>query len=154
MGRLALTLVAILAASTAMAADVSLNGMRIVSPQLVLPPPGAASAAAYMALVNDGFSNDRLLAVETTAAMMAMLHETVIGEDGIARMFELPPVILAPGESFSFVGGAAHIMLMHMNGDFKLGDEVPFLLTFQNAGEIPVNFEVVERAPVAEPASK
>jgi hypothetical protein len=143
----ALAIALLFAATAAFAADTSLNGIRIVSPQLVLPPPTAMSAAAYMTIINEGTAPNLLIAVETDAAMHAMLHETVIGEDGIARMFELPPLIVAPGETFSFVGGVAHIMLMHLNDGYKVGDQVPFLLTFDVAGEIPVMFEVVATAP-------
>jgi len=136
-------------ASPALAHDYVVNGIHIIHPFISEPAPGAMSGAAYLTISNESAEPDRFTAVETGIAMMAALHETEFGADGVARMFELPPVEIAPGETVAFEPGGAHIMLMMLTGDLKAGDMVPMSLFFDKAGQIDVEFEVMPFDPGA-----
>ncbi|WP_372838631.1 copper chaperone PCu(A)C [Phaeovulum sp.] len=149
MKRLLTLALALFVASPALAQDVIVNGIHIIHPYITAPAPGSMSGAAYLVVANEGATADRFDAVETDIAMMAALHNTEFGADGVARMYELPPIPLAPGETVSFEPGGAHIMLMMLNAELNVGDMVPMTLSFQNAGEIVVEFEVMARDPNA-----
>ncbi len=149
MKRLLTLAVALFMASPALAQDMVVNGIHIMHPYITAPAPGAMSGAAYLSVANEGTTADRFDAVETSIAMMAALHNTEFGADGIARMYELPPVPLAVGETVSFAPGGAHIMLMMLTGELKVGEKVPMTLSFKNAGDIVVEFEVMPFDPNA-----
>jgi hypothetical protein len=151
MKRLLPMLAALLFASPALAHDVIVSGLHFVHPRIAEPIRGAMSGAAYVVIANEGSTPDRLLGVETDVAMMAMLHTTEFGADGVARMQEVPPVIIAPGDVFSLEPGGAHIMLMGIDRGLKVGDMVPFTLIFETAGRIEMEF-IVDPADPDEPA--
>lgn len=149
MKRIALALAMLIAAPAAQAHDIIASGLHFVHPHIAEPITGAMSGAAYVVIANEGSVADALLGIETDFAMMAMLHTTEFGADGVAHMVELPPVTIAPGDVYSLEPGGAHIMLMGLAGGAKVGDMVPFTLIFQNAGRIEVDFMVDPADPDA-----
>lgn len=148
----ALALALLFAAPAALAHDLIVGGLHFVHPFIAAPIPGSMSGAAYVVIANEGSQADTLFGVETDIAMMSMLHTTMFGTDGVARMVELPQVIIEPGDVFGFEPGAAHIMLMMLTRQLAVGDVVPFTLVFENAGRIEVEF-VVDPADLHEPAA-
>jgi len=142
MKRLISVFAALMLAGPALADDVTVNGIHVIHPWIPVPAAATMGGAGYMSISNEGTTADRLRGAETDIAMMAALHETVFGTDGVARMFELPPVDLAPGETISFAPGGAHLMLMMLTAQLKEGDKVPITLFFDNAGEVVVEFVV------------
>lgn len=153
MRRIALAVALLLAAPAAQAHDVFANGLHFVHPHIAEPIKGAKSGAAYVVIANEGTVVDTLLGIETDFAVMAMLHKTEFGADGVARMAELPPVTVAPGDVYSLEPGGTHIMLMGLAGGVKVGDMVPFTLIFQNAGRVAVDFMVDPADPNAATAT-
>lgn len=152
MKRIILILATMLAATAAPAHEVFVGGLHIIHSSMLAPIKGAMSGAAYMVIANEGTVADRLIGVETDIAMMAMLHKTEFGTDGVARMVEVSPVELAPGDIVSFEPGGMHIMLMGLSAVLKAGDEVPFTLIFEQAGRVEVEFMVDPGDPGAAPA--
>ncbi len=107
-------------------------------------PKSAPSGAGYLTVKNMGDTDDVLLAVRADP-MQVMMHETV-EENGIARMIHKMSVPIAAGDPVSFEPGGLHIMLMGLNGDpFEDGETVPATLVFENAGEVAVDFAVINR---------
>ncbi|KAB2829351.1 MAG: copper chaperone PCu(A)C, partial [Candidatus Dadabacteria bacterium] len=49
-------------------------------------PPSSPVAAAYMTIRNDGTADDKLLSVTTNISGHTMIHETVVDENGVAKM--------------------------------------------------------------------
>src|SRR5579859_1995114 len=74
-------------------------------------PKGAKTGAAYMTLLNNGASADRLIGASTPVADKVQFHKET-EDDGVSRMREVPGVELGPGASVSFKPGALHMMLV------------------------------------------
>lgn len=107
-------------------------------------PKSAPSGAGYLTVMNMGDTDDVLLAVRSDP-MQVMMHET-IEENGVARMVHKMSVPVAAGDTVSFEPGGLHIMFMGLNGDpFEEGEAVPATLVFEKAGEVVVDFTVINR---------
>jgi copper(I)-binding protein len=65
--------------------EFKLADVEITHPYLAATLPGAKTAAAYMILTNTGSEPDRLLAIETDAAVRVEFHQSVV-TDGVSRM--------------------------------------------------------------------
>jgi copper(I)-binding protein len=96
----------------------------------------------YVEITNAGSADDALIGIATPAAGMPMLHETVVTE-GVASMPHAMSIPVPAGESIALAPGGYHGMLMGLTTALKEGDSFPVTLTFQNAGEVVVNVEVL-----------
>jgi periplasmic copper chaperone A len=96
----------------------------------------------YVKITNNGSADDALVGITTSAAGMPMLHETVV-TDGIASMPHAMSIPVPAGQNVQLAPGGYHGMLMGLTKALKEGDSFPVTLTFQNAGEIVVNVEVL-----------
>lgn len=99
-------------------------------------------AVFYVAITNAGSSDDALIGIATPAASMPMLHQTVVNE-GIASMPHAMSIPIAAGQSVQLAPGGYHGMLMGLTEALKVGDNFPMTLTFQNAGDVTINVEVL-----------
>lgn len=102
----------------------------------------AKAGAGYFTVTNNGNSDDRLLSV-TADFPRIMMHDTVVA-DGIATMLHLSEGVVVPaGGVIAFAPGGMHVMFMGLNGDpFEIGEEIPATLTFENAGDVAIIFNV------------
>ena len=80
--------------------------------------------------------------IATPAADMPMLHETVV-QDGIASMPHAMSVPVPAGQSVQLAPGGYHGMLMGLTTALKEGDSFPVTLSFEKAGEVTVNVDVL-----------
>jgi periplasmic copper chaperone A len=117
-------LVAALAASPALAGELSVSGAWART-----TPPGIPMGAAYLAIHNDTTKSD---------------HRTEVVE-GIARMREVSVLHLAPGERAEFAPGGMHVMLMGLEKPLVEGQTFELELLFEVAG--PRKVKVVVRKP-------
>jgi len=97
--------------------------------------------AAYLTLESD--IADRLLALETPAAGHVMLHDTVTDTNGVSRMNHIEALDLIPGTPVTFAPGGMHLMLMGLTRKLEEGSTFPLTLSFENAGEITVDVQVL-----------
>jgi copper(I)-binding protein len=105
-------------------------------------PPGAATAAVYLVITNDGGTADVLVGAETPAAANVMVHRTAIAND-IATMTELGDGIAVPaGGTAALAPGGNHLMLSSLPGPLIEGTTFPITLRFESgatiAAEVPV----------------
>jgi periplasmic copper chaperone A len=134
----ALTLGAILALTPGvMASDVMVMGAFARASAVST----AKSGVVYMTLTNHGAVTDKLTAISTPAAGMAMLHESVEA-GGVASMKEMSGLEIPAGGSVEMKPGGMHIMLMGLNAPLKKGDTLKLTLTFEHAGNIDVDAKV------------
>jgi len=106
-------------------------------------PPGARTAAGYLAIRNTGAEPDRLVAAASPRAERVELHEMTIA-DGVARMRPLPDgVAVAPGDAVVLEPGGMHLMFRSLDEAFAAGQTVPVTLSFEKAGEKRVALPVV-----------
>lgn len=103
----------------------------------------AQNGAAYMTISNAGGKADRLVKVETSAAMKASLHAHTV-ENGIMMMGPIKAVEVSPGESVVLKPGGTHIMLMGLKAPLKAGQMFPMTLFFEQSGSVDVQVMVHE----------
>lgn len=96
----------------------------------------------YVSIRNAGGTDDALVGISTPAAGMPMLHETVV-KDGIASMPHAMSIPVPAGQGVQLAPGGYHGMLMGLTAALKEGDSFPVTLSFEKAGEVTVNVEVL-----------
>ncbi|WP_051956120.1 copper chaperone PCu(A)C [Beijerinckia mobilis] len=106
------------------------------------PPLGAKVAGAYLRIVNEGVSADRLIGLSTPVADQAEIHSMKI-ENGIMTMRALPEgLLLPPGEVVELKPGGIHIMLGGLHAPLRQGESFTATLRFEKAGDVEVVFPV------------
>jgi periplasmic copper chaperone A len=134
----ALTIAAIFAfVAAAHAADIAIEGAFARASAT----PSAKSGAAYFTIVNRGDAADRLVAVETDAASMTMLHENKV-VDGVASMTHLDAIDVPPHDEVQLAPSGTHVMLMDLKAPLKKGEQLHLTLTFDKAGKISIDVPI------------
>ncbi|HKQ31617.1 MAG TPA: copper chaperone PCu(A)C [Thermodesulfobacteriota bacterium] len=105
-------------------------------------PPSSPVAAAYMTIRNDGTADDKLLSVTTNISGHTMIHETVIDENGVARMDMVDALVIPAGKSVTLKPGGTHVMLMDLKEPVTGKEKIELDLKFENAGEMKVEAPV------------
>jgi copper(I)-binding protein len=103
---------------------------------------GAGRPAVFYVEITNAGADDALTAITTPAAAMPMLHQTVV-TDGIASMPHAMSVPVPAGQTTQLAPGGYHGMLMQLTAALKEGDSFPVTLTFEKAGDVTVDVEVV-----------
>ena len=103
--------------------------------------PAAKAGALYFTIRNDGNEADKLTAVATDAAQMAMLHENV-EENGVVSMRHVEAIAIAAKETVTLGPKKMHVMLMGLKAPLKKGERVAVTLTFEKAGEVRIEAPV------------
>ncbi len=80
------------------------------------PMPGMKMSAGYLSLTNNTSAPIRITRVTSPQFGMVELHESTI-EDGVARMREIPELVVPPQGSATLERGGKHLMLMRPGGD-------------------------------------
>ena len=99
-------------------------------------------AAVYLEIGDPGEHDDRLVGAQSDVAERVELHESIIGDDGTARMEEQTDGIVVPaGQGVSLEPGGLHLMLIAPEplGD---GDRFELTLEFERGGERTVEVSV------------
>ncbi len=109
-------------------------------------PMAAQNGAFYMTITNNSAANDRLLSAAGEVCGTTELHEMYMKEGDVMGM---RPVIegyieIPAGESVALQVGGLHVMCIDKKTEFNIGDEIPLLLTFANAGQRTVTAEIKE----------
>jgi copper(I)-binding protein len=128
----------------AVAHDYTVDDIVVMHPVAFETAATAMTGAGYLAITNNGTTAERLLAVEAEFPRV-MVHDTKM-EDGVASMFHIDAIDIAPGETVELKPGGKHVMFMGLDGDpFEIGEEVKATLVFETAGRLDVVFKVEER---------
>lgn len=143
MKRLILTTTLILAAPAAFACETAKIGDLTIEHAWSKATIGVDRPAVfYVEITNTGATGDALVGIATPAAGMPMLHETVV-TDGVASMPHAMSVPVPAGQKVQLAPGGYHGMLMGLTAALKEGDRFPVTLTFEKAGEVTVNVDVL-----------
>ena len=122
--------------------DYKVGGLTISHPWIRATPKGAAVAGGFVTITNTGAATDRLVGGGVTGASRAEVHATTT-EGGVARMAPVEGGLeIKPGETIKLAPGGYHLMFMGLKGSFVDGELIEGTLQFQNAGRVPVEFEV------------
>jgi hypothetical protein len=99
-------------------------------------------SAAFMVIRNHTDTPDRLLTAQSTAASVLEIHLTEM-KDNVMTMRPLEGGLEIPANSqVELKPGSYHIMLIGVQQDLMVGDKIPLVLTFENAGEIKLEVEI------------
>ncbi|MGF1526127.1 MAG: copper chaperone PCu(A)C [Candidatus Competibacterales bacterium] len=139
--RSTLLAVSLVLSAQAMADDFTVGDIAIDHPHARETPGMAMVGAGYMTLVNRGAQPDRLIRAEAQVSETVELHTHTM-EDGVMRMREVKAIeVPAHGETALEPGGL-HVMFIDLKAPFVAGERFPVTLTFENAGEVQVEFAV------------
>ena len=132
-----------LVASAAHARDYTAGSINVADPWSRATPKGASAGAGYMKITNNGTTPDRLVSESSDAARSVQFHETTT-ENGIARMRPLKNGLeIKPGETVEFKPGSYHVMFVGLKKPLAAGDHVKATLTFENAGTVDIDYDVL-----------
>ncbi|GJL96352.1 MAG: hypothetical protein DHS20C06_01690 [Hyphobacterium sp.] len=109
-------------------------------------PGGRDVTAAYIVVNLSEGSEDLLTGVSMDGADRVELHGHLIGEGGVMQMRAIGPQRVTNAGPLVFTPGARHLMVFGLPNVVE-GDVVNGVLEFQNAGEVPVSFEVRSMPP-------
>ncbi len=113
-------------------------------------PPGSRTAGGYLTVTNNGDTDDTLTGGSTDFSKVTEIHEMKMVEN-IMKMRHLEQGLTIPaGESVELKPGGFHMMFMQLTQSLKEGDSKSATLIFSNAGEVAVQYEVVNRAEYME----
>ncbi|MGD2131437.1 MAG: copper chaperone PCu(A)C [Maricaulaceae bacterium] len=132
---------ALTAAGAALAHDFRVGDLVVDHPWASPAVQTGGNGGAFFTIRNEGETADRLLSAETDAAGVVEFHR-MISTDGVMSMTPVENVEIAPGEEFAFEPGGAHLMLIGLNQTLGFEDHFNMTLTFENAGEVEVTFNV------------
>jgi len=104
-------------------------------------PPGAETAAGYMAIRNRSSAPDHLMSAASPLAARVEMH-VHLHDGAVVRMRQLKGYDIPANGSLELKPGVAHLMFVDIKRPFKEGEKVPVTLRFQRAGEKKVVFSV------------
>jgi copper(I)-binding protein len=138
----ALVLSALVAAAPAPAASIKAGDLTIETPWARATPKGAQVGAGYLTIKNDGATADRLTAVAADFATV-QVHEMSM-TNGVMKMREVAGGLEIPAhETVKLKPGGYHLMFMDLKHPLVKGQTVKATLTFERAGQVPVDFPVM-----------
>lgn len=137
---------AFIAAHTAFAADpVTVGDLTITEPAARATPPNAPVGGGFLTVTNTGQIDDRLVGAASEAAGHMEVHEMVMQGD-VMKMRELAEGLPIPaGATVELRPGGYHLMFMALKHPLVEGETVDVVLTFEQAGEVPVTLEIGPR---------
>jgi len=108
------------------------------------------SGAAFMEIMNQTDTDDRLIAARSDVAQRVELHTHVEDDNGVMRMMEVEEGFAIPaGGGHALARGGDHVMFLGLNQSFEHGDEIAVTLIFEEAGEMTVTIPIdLERNPM------
>jgi copper(I)-binding protein len=102
----------------------------------------AANGAFYMAIHNEGRSEDRLVAASTNLCRSIELHQTSVDGQDVMMMRQVDEVAIPAGQTIVLKVGGLHIMCLDRREEFVIGDRIPLTLTFEISGEMVISAEI------------
>jgi copper(I)-binding protein len=140
---LATTTLALAVPAVAAAHDYTVGDLQIIHPRIFETSATAKAGGGYVTIANNGGTADALTGVDADFPKV-MLHESY-EEDGVMRMQHVDAIAVPADGIAELAPGGYHVMFMGLSEPFEAGDEVPVTLTFEKAGEVEVDFKVIER---------
>lgn len=103
----------------------------------------ARAGAAFMTITNAG-AGDRLIAASADVSARVELHTHILSAEGVMQMRQVEGGIDIGAEAETLLEpGGLHVMFMGLQAPFQEGTRFPLTLTFENAGEVTVEVEVL-----------
>lgn len=104
--------------------------------------PTGPNAAVYFTARGAG-EDDALIAATTDVAGDVQIHESITSDEGTMSMQPVPRLELPAGGQLILEPGGYHLMLVDVD-ELEVGDTISVRLTWEVAGEMTVEAEVVD----------
>lgn len=128
----------------AIAGETKLGDLIIQNTTIRATPPKAPVSGGYMTIKNTGSKADRLIGGSVSFAKKVEVHEMKVIDD-IMKMREVAGGLEIPaGGEVTLKPGSYHIMFMKLQEQMNAGEKRAVTLKFQNAGEVEIEFDVIE----------
>ena len=126
------------------------DGIMIHDPYARASAAMSQSGAAFMEIMNQTDTDDRLIDARSDVAERVELHTHQEDANGVMRMVEVEEGFAIPaGGSHALARGGDHVMFLGLNQPFEHGDEIEVTLVFEQAGEMIVTIPIdLERNPM------
>lgn len=95
------------------------------------------NTGVYLSIGNPSQNSDRLLVADTDVARATELH-THIMDGGMARMRQVPEIVIPPNEIVELAPGGLHVMLIGVESPLRRGAVIDLTLTFEVAGTVSI----------------
>lgn len=140
------TAAAVFLAAPALAGDITIK-----DPYAIASTAMSKSGAAFMTIENAGASDDRLVGAKSDIAERVELHTHIADAKGVMKMVEVKEGFPVPAHGeHALQRGGDHVMFLGLKQPLTDGDTVHVVLTFEKAGEVPVDIPVdLKRVPAA-----
>ena len=132
----------LLFATTAVAHEVTVGDLEFIHPHIPQPAASARTAGGYMAIVNNGAEDDRLIGVETDIAGKSEVHESKVDANGVGTMEPVAALDIPAGGTVSLDPGGLHVMFMGLKEKLAEGEMRKVTLIFEKAGRVEIEFMI------------
>lgn len=130
------------AVQTAVAHEFKAGTLLLKHPWTRATAKGAEMGGGFVTIVNSGSEPDKLLGGSLALAGRAEVHEMKM-EGDVMQMRQLEGGLDIPaGATVELKPGSYHLMFMKLTAQLEAGTKVKGTLTFEKAGEVPVEFAV------------
>ena len=113
----------------------SSNSIEISNAWIREVPAESGITALYFDIQNSGNTEDIIVSINTPFSEKAEIHNSVIDDDGTAKMVKIEEVTIATGDKIRFAPGGMHVMLIGLSKDINAGEEYEFNIIFQKEGK-------------------
>lgn len=126
------------------------DGIMIHDPYARASASMSQSGAAFMEIMNQTDTDDRLIDARSDVAERVELHTHQEDANGVMRMVHVEEGFAIPaGETHALARGGDHVMFLGLTRELAQGDEIELTLVFENAGDVTVTVPVdLERNPM------
>ncbi len=132
------------------AAGAQAGGLSIAHVWAQPTPPRAIVGRAFLTIVNNGAEADHLVAASTNVARAAEVSGVRILQDA-PNQRHLVNIDIPPGGKIVFAPGGYHILLRNLKHPLVAGETFKITLTFEKAGDIPLEVKVEAPNPASAP---
>ena len=115
--------------------------------RILAPMAGSNAGVAYLSIANNGTAPITISRIRSPQFDRVEMHETLVDDDGIARMQALERVEIPVNEVAEFVAGGKHLMLIGAGPDTAAGSPVTLEIEY-NEGLLLVSATLQNRLPV------
>ena len=105
-------------------------------------PPNSDITALYFEIKNNTGMEDWIVSINSTVSEKAEIHNTVIENDGSAKMVKLEEVKLPSDGSLKLQPAGMHVMLIGLKKEISAGKEYQINFNFKNSGNKTVTARV------------
>lgn len=126
------------------------DGIMVHDPYARASAAMSQSGAAFMEIMNQTDTDDRLIDARSDVAERVELHTHQEDANGVMRMIHVEEGFAIPAnETHALARGGDHVMFLGLTRELAHGDELELTLVFENAGEVTVTVPVdLERNPM------